>query len=155
MPVERLSATAGDFFVSFATGVEAARTRSPASRTSRRSPTSARAGLSVELEQAALGHVPPGIEVSIYRIVEEALTNALKHAPGSGVRVRLARTESSVAIEVVNGPPHGRRHISIASGHGLTGLRERVSLYGGTVEARPTADGGFCLAASMPVVEAA
>jgi signal transduction histidine kinase len=91
-----------------------------------------------------------GVDLSTYRIVQEGLTNALKHAPGSPVRVRLARREADVAIQVSNGPA-ARGAAAVPSGHGLIGLRERVSLYGGELEARPTGDGGFVLAARIPL----
>ncbi len=111
-----------------------------------------RAGLAVELEGAELERVPAGVDASVYRIVQEALTNALKHAPGSHVRIRLTRSASGVEVEVVNSAPADERRARVPSGHGLTGLRERVGLYGGWLDARPTADGGFLLAASMPVM---
>jgi signal transduction histidine kinase len=113
----------------------------------------ARAGLEVELEDAALGRVPAGVAVSLYRIVQEALTNALKHAPGSRVRVRLSRGPGGVAVEVANGRPGSPPRTIARSGHGLTGLRERVEVFGGTLEAGPTPEGGFRLAATIPLAE--
>ena len=86
--------------------------------------------------------------------MQEGLTNALKHAPGSPVRVRLARAGSDVAIEVRNGPAVSAAFAAVAGGHGLVGLRERVSLFGGALDAGPTADGGFVLAATIPVAGA-
>ena len=83
--------------------------------------------------------------------MQEALTNALKHAPGSPVHVRLARRGAEVAIEVRNGPRRRGGSASSPGGHGLVGLRERVSLFGGALDAGPTADGGFVLAATLPV----
>jgi signal transduction histidine kinase len=85
--------------------------------------------------------------------VQEALTNALKHAPGSPVRVRLARQCSEVEIEVRNGRAASAALAAVPSGHGLVGLRERVSLFGGALDAGPTSDGGFVLAATLPVEE--
>jgi signal transduction histidine kinase len=116
----------------------------------------ARAGLGIDLDLDGIASpLPIGVELSTYRIVQEALTNALKHAPGSPVRVRLARRESEVAIEVRNGPATSVTVTTAPSGHGLIGLRERVSLFGGNLDARPTADGGFVLAATIPVAPAA
>ena len=83
--------------------------------------------------------------------MQEALTNALKHAPGSPVRIRLARHGSDVEIEVRNGRAGAAALALAPSGHGLAGLRERVSLFGGTLDASPTPDGGFVLAATLPV----
>ena len=112
----------------------------------------ARAGLRIDLDMDDVVHLPMGVDLSTYRIVQEALTNALKHAPGSPVRVRLARRTSDLAIEVRNGPATASGPAAaVASGHGLIGLRERVSLFGGNLEARPTEDGGFVLAAMIPV----
>jgi signal transduction histidine kinase len=111
----------------------------------------ARAGLGVDLDVDGVVRLPIGVDLSTYRIVQEGLTNALKHAPGSVVRVRLAQGECEVAIEVRNGPAAGVTGTTVPGGHGLVGLRERVSLFGGNLEARPTADGGFVLAATIPV----
>jgi signal transduction histidine kinase len=111
-----------------------------------------RAGLRVDLDVDDVGRLPIGVDLSSYRIVQEGLTNALKHAPGSPVLVRLARRESAVAIEVRNGPADASRApAAVPSGHGLVGLRERVSLFGGNLDARPAEDGGFVLAATIPM----
>ena len=113
-----------------------------------------RAGLGIDLEvDDVMARLPMGVELSTYRIVQEALTNALKHAPGSPVRVRLAREGSDVAIEVRNGPAASAAFAVVPGGHGLVGLRERVSLFGGALDAGPTADGGFVLAATLPMDE--
>jgi signal transduction histidine kinase len=110
-----------------------------------------RAGLDVELEvDPAASGLPLGIRLSAYRIVQEALTNALKHAPGCRVLVRVETRPDGLTVEVVNGSGTGRRTVEVASGHGLVGLRERVSLFGGTLRAEPTAGGGFRLAAVLP-----
>jgi signal transduction histidine kinase len=115
-----------------------------------------RAGLAIELDvDDVAAHLPIGVELSTYRIVQEALTNALKHAPGSPVRVRLARQGSEVEIEVRNGRAASATFAAVPSGHGLVGLRERVSLFGGALDAGPTSDGGFVLAATLPVEERA
>jgi signal transduction histidine kinase len=113
-----------------------------------------RAGLAVELDvDGVAARLPIGVELSTYRIVQEALTNALKHAPGSPVRVRLARQGSDVEIEVRNGRAAAPALAAVPSGHGLVGLRERVSLFGGALDAGPTSDGGYVLAATLPVEE--
>ncbi len=115
-----------------------------------------RAGLAIELEvDDVLARLPIGVELSTYRIVQEALTNALKHAPGSPVHVRLGRQGSEVEIEVRNGRAASAPLAVAPSGHGLVGLRERVSLFGGALDAGPTSDGGFILAATLPVEEQA
>lgn len=111
----------------------------------------ARAGLAVDLDVDGVTRLPIGVELSTYRIVQEALTNALKHAPGSTVCVRLARRGSEVAIEVRNGPAAAGALLAVPGGHGLVGLRERVSLFGGTLDAGPASDGGFVLNATLPM----
>ena len=111
----------------------------------------ARAGLEVELlVDPAARSVPVGVGLSVYRIVQEALTNALKHAPGSRVAVRLERRENVLAVEVENGSGAGEPAVRVESGHGLGGVRERVAIFGGTVDAGPTEGGGFRLVATLP-----
>ncbi len=92
------------------------------------------------------------MQLAAHRVVQEALTNALKHAPGSEVRVRLACAGGAVAVEVRNGRAVAPA-LAVSGGHGLAGLRERASLFGGRLDAGPTADGGFVLAATLPVDE--
>ena len=112
----------------------------------------ARAGLGIELElDGVISPLPIGVALSTYRIVQEALTNALKHAPGSPVRVYLARQGSDVAIEVRNGPAASAALAGVPGGHGLVGLRERVTVFGGDLAAGPTLDGGFVVTATLPV----
>lgn len=110
-----------------------------------------RMGMEVDVElDASTSSLPLGVQVSAYRIVQEALTNALKHAPGSPVSVRLARRGVDVEIEVRNGPATRVRLTDVPSGQGLAGVRERVSLFGGTLRTEPTDDGGFLVAATLP-----
>ncbi len=112
-----------------------------------------RSGLRVTLEadtDVAAG-VPVGVQLSAYRIVQEALTNALKHAPGSSVVVRLVRAGPEIRVEVHNGPPTAPPVVGTVGGHGLVGVRERVALFGGTLRHGRTPDGGFQLTASLPV----
>jgi signal transduction histidine kinase len=111
----------------------------------------ARAGLGIDLDlDAVVSPLPIGVELSTYRIVQEALTNVLKHAPGSPVRVRLERQGSDLTIEVRNGPAASAALAGVPGGHGLVGLRERVTVFGGDLEARSTADGGFVVTATLP-----
>ena len=111
----------------------------------------ARAGLEVELVvDPAARSVPLGVGLSAYRIVQEALTNALKHAPGSRVAVRLERRAGELAVEVENDPGADEPAVRVESGHGLAGVRERVAIFGGTVDAGPTEGGGFRLVATLP-----
>jgi len=114
------------------------------------------AGVSVELSApSALGRVPPGVGVCAYRIVQESLSNASQHAPGAAVTVSVGHDDGAVLLRVVNGPggppaPSGHEH---GPGHGLTGMRERVALLGGSLSAGPAPDGGFVVSAVLPVGE--
>ena len=96
--------------------------------------------------------LPPGLDLAAYRIVQEALTNARRHAPGSQVRVRLAFAGGGLEVTVDS---DGRaRARSDGGGLGLVGMRERVALYGGELEAGPTA-AGFRVRADLPFREGA
>jgi signal transduction histidine kinase len=93
--------------------------------------------------------LPPGIDISAYRIVQEALTNALKHAGPAHARLLVRYTPDAVEVEVVddgagNGDGGG-------SGLGLAGLRERVAVYGGVLEAGARPRGGYALRARLPL----
>jgi len=109
------------------------------------------AGLPVALERVGEPRsLPGGFELSVYRIVQEALTNALKHARPNEVVVRLAFQDSRLDLEVVDdGSP--LRHDAVLPGHGLLGMRERVALLGGELETGRRAGGGFRVAAHLPV----
>lgn len=111
------------------------------------------AGLPVELSITGdARRLDPGIELSAYRIVQEALTNALRHAPGSRARVQVAYGPATLEVRVTDegasGPPAIGRDGS--GGRGLVGMRERVAIFGGTLEAGPV-DGGFRIAARLPL----
>jgi signal transduction histidine kinase len=112
------------------------------------------AGLSVELSApAALDQVPSGVGVCAYRIVQESLSNASQHAPGAAVTVSVDRDSGAVLLRVANGPggsanPFENEH---GPGHGLTGMRERVALLGGSLSAGPAPDGGFVVSAVLPL----
>jgi signal transduction histidine kinase len=112
-----------------------------------------RAGLTIDLDLDLdlAERLTPAIELSVYRIVQEGLTNALKHAPGSRVRLRLERNADAVALEIENGRARANGRTAVPSGHGLAGLRERIMLFGGSLSARPSPDGGFLLAATIPL----
>ncbi|MEV6183305.1 sensor histidine kinase [Streptomyces sp. NPDC052015] len=109
------------------------------------------AGLDVvtEVHGEARGY-PPGMELSAYRIVQEALSNALRHAPGSRVRVALTHDPRGLHLEVTNSRPAGPVRPSPGAGHGLLGMRERVAMLGGHVTAHPTLHGGFTVSAFLP-----
>ncbi len=109
------------------------------------------AGLPVELEvDGEARELPAGIELSAYRIVQEALTNALKHAGDAHATVRIRYQPHAIEIEVIDdGAGSGDRARS--GGHGLVGMRERVALYGGRIDASRLHDGGFMVHVTLPV----
>ncbi|MFF3847050.1 sensor histidine kinase [Streptomyces sp. NPDC002328] len=93
---------------------------------------------------------PPGVQLSAYRMVQEALSNALRHAPGSTVHVRINHDARGLHLEVVNSRPSGPVRPSPGAGHGLLGMRERAAMLGGHVTAHPTLHGGFMVSAFLP-----
>jgi signal transduction histidine kinase len=112
------------------------------------------AGVPVELSAApALGRVPAGVGVCAYRIVQESLSNASQHAPGAAVTVSVGHEAGAVVLRVANGPGRaaGSSGDEHGPGHGLTGMRERVALLGGSLSAGPAPDGGFVVSAVLPV----
>lgn len=112
-----------------------------------------RAGLEVSLEvTGSPRYLPPGVDLSAYRITQEALTNTLKHAPGSTARVRVDYLDHAVTVTIED---DGTRKATApqapqGSGHGLIGMRERVKLYDGQLEAGPRTTGGFGVKALIP-----
>jgi signal transduction histidine kinase len=114
-------------------------------------------GLDVDLRvEGEPRPVPAGVGLSAYRIVAEALTNTLKHAGPARARVCLAWSADRLDIEVADeGPAAGvtvpARTRPDSGGHGLVGMRERAVLYGGELEAGPTADGGYRVVARLPL----
>jgi signal transduction histidine kinase len=111
------------------------------------------AGLPVELEvDGTPRELPPGIDLAAYRVVQEALTNALKYGGTAHAWVSLHWREDELELEVANdGKGDGD---GSGGGHGLAGMRERVTLYGGTVDSGPRAGGGYVVRARLPVVQA-
>ena len=107
------------------------------------------AGLAVDVRREGTP-VPlaPGLGLTAYRIVQEGLTNALKHADAARVEVVVRYAPSELGIEVLDDGSGGAVN---GSGHGLAGMRERVALYGGRIEAGPRREGGFGLRARLPL----
>src|SRR5580658_6403359 len=121
------------------------------------------AGLPVELNVTAPVHarraLPPGVDLTVYRVVQEALTNVIKYAPQTRTVVRLEYRPRELRVTVSNderppdaadpipGPPPG--------GRGLLGLRERVAIYGGDLDAGPRPGGGWRVSATIPLEPAA
>ena len=117
------------------------------------------AGLSVNLHvEGTPRRLPPGVDVAAYRVVQEALTNALRHS-GAATDVAVIYGDNVVELSVVDAgpPPTGRAADTWGlgddpgAGHGLVGMRERVALYGGTLEAGPVAGGGYRVHARIPI----
>ncbi|WP_410657225.1 sensor histidine kinase [Amycolatopsis sp. lyj-112] len=94
--------------------------------------------------------LPAGVALSAYRIVQEALSNAVRHAPGAEITVELRVDQDSVHA-VVRNAPGGAGTVDEGAGHGLLGMRERAAMLGGGLRAEPTADGGFEVAAKLPL----
>jgi signal transduction histidine kinase len=116
------------------------------------------AGVSVELSvPPALDQVPPGVGLCAYRIVQESLSNASQHAPGAAVTVSVTHDSGAVLLRVANGPggPADPSQNDRRPGHGLTGMRERVALLGGSLSAGPAPEGGFVVSAVLPLGETA
>lgn len=113
---------------------------------------SRRAGATVDVRHSGgVRPLAPTADHAAYRVVQEGLTNAHKHAPGASIVIGLRYEPDSLVVEVANGPAVERVSGSVASGcQGLTGLAERARLVGGMVHAGPTADGGFRLAGVLP-----
>ncbi|MFI0788502.1 sensor histidine kinase [Streptomyces lydicus] len=118
------------------------------------------AGMVVELSVDGPAEGPVGaglryaarVEQTVYRVVQEALTNVHKHAPGARARVRLAHREGELAVQVENGPCEGdAANAGLPSGgNGLVGMRERVTALGGVFVSGPTDAGGFRVSAVVP-----
>jgi signal transduction histidine kinase len=111
------------------------------------------AGLAVDLRvQGEEQPMPPALGRTVFRLVQEGLTNVHKHAGDADAFVRLHLTPEAVEVEVENGPPRsGPAHGLPSGGNGLVGLRERVVALGGTFDAGPCESGGFALRATLPL----
>jgi signal transduction histidine kinase len=114
------------------------------------------AGTPVTLEMhGSMVGLPAAVDVSAYRILQEALTNAARHATGAAVHLRLRRTDALLSLAVRNGPrdaaggDHGAP--PAGDGHGIRGMRERVAMLAGDFHAGPTGDGGFEVTATLPL----
>jgi signal transduction histidine kinase len=110
------------------------------------------AGLPVNLvisgDPAAL---PATVEVSVYRIVQEALTNVLKHAGQARADVTIGCAQETVTIEVTDNGTAESAPLATAGGHGLAGMRERAAVFGGELRAGPRPGGGFAVLARLPL----
>jgi signal transduction histidine kinase len=113
-----------------------------------------RAGITATVEVSGTPRpLPAGVELSAYRIVQEALSNAVRHAPGSQVRVELGYRPAELVLRVVNGPARSQPAPSPGPGHGVLGMRERVAMLGGELTAEPRPDGGYAVTAVLPLTD--
>jgi signal transduction histidine kinase len=92
----------------------------------------------------------PGVDLSAYRIVQEALTNALRHAGGASARVLVRYEPDGLELEIADDGHGPREELEASGGQGLIGMRERVQLFGGELEAGPRPGGGFLVRARLP-----
>ncbi len=116
------------------------------------------AGLTVWINvDGQRGAIPPGIDLSAYRIIQEALTNVIKHAAAASASVTIRYRPDSVTVEIADEgagtPAAGVPAPRAGSGHGIIGMRERVAVFGGEFSAGPGPDGGFRVRACFPVAE--
>ena len=121
------------------------------------------AGLDVSLEvDGDIADRPRALDVAAYRVVQEALTNVLRHAPQAAASVRILRGANDIRVVVVDdgrgngrsgvtGRDDGGRGLGSPGGHGLVGMRERAAMFGGTLDAGPLPGGGFEVDAFFPV----
>ncbi|WP_260609718.1 histidine kinase [Streptomyces sp. WAC06614] len=110
------------------------------------------AGLSVEKTvTGTVRELPQGVELSAYRIVQEALSNTLRHAPGARAVVEVSYVLSGLGVRVVNDAPTGDVRPVPGAGHGITGIRERVAMLEGEMTVGKTAAGGYEVAVFIPV----
>lgn len=110
------------------------------------------AGLRVDKTiTGAVRELPQGVELSAYRIIQEALSNTLRHAPGASAGVEVLYVLGGLGIRVVNEPATGDVRPSAGAGHGITGMRERVAMLEGEMTAGETAAGGYEVAVFIPV----
>ena len=110
---------------------------------------SAEAGLRVDLTiTGERPEVPTGVQLAVYRVVQEALTNVIKHAATDQAGVNVGYRVDAVTVEVTD---HGTGADTVTPGHGIAGMRERVGIYGGHLDTGPRTGGGFQVRATFPL----
>ncbi|GAA4220975.1 signal transduction histidine kinase [Streptosporangium album] len=110
-------------------------------------------GAGVTLTAEIIGEprpLSPGVELSAFRIVQEALSNAMRHAPGAAVRVEIGYHPGAPTVRVANTAPDRPAPPSPGAGHGLLGMRERTAMLGGDLATGSTPDGGYEVTALLP-----
>jgi signal transduction histidine kinase len=108
-----------------------------------------RASIRIDGEPVA---VPPGLSLCAYRVVQEALTNTLKHAGATRAQVNVSWCHDALELEVIDAGGERTDPSPGSSGHGIAGMRERAALHGGIVEAGPAPAGGFVVQARIPLL---
>jgi signal transduction histidine kinase len=116
------------------------------------------AGLNVWVQvDGERGQVPPGVDLSAYRIIQEALTNVIKHAGRATAHVQVSYRPGAVRLDITDDGAGGRPAIApgtpFSTGHGIIGMRERVAVFGGEFAAGPRPEGGFRVFACLPIPE--
>jgi signal transduction histidine kinase len=111
------------------------------------------AGLRVEVDASGAAHLPPAVDLACYRIVQESLTNVVRHAGASSVTVTVAADGDTLVVEVTDDGP-GAPGAGNGNGtrQGIVGMRERARALGGTLEAGPRPEGGFRVSARLPTM---
>ncbi|HWV50505.1 MAG TPA: sensor histidine kinase [Microbacterium sp.] len=109
--------------------------------------TTRRAGADIGLSMAISGDISPATQIAVYRITQESLSNAVRHAPGTAISVIIGADDTVVTLTVRNAPVAATTAVG---GHGLRGMSERAALLGGSVEAGPDAAGGWTVTAALP-----
>jgi signal transduction histidine kinase len=110
-----------------------------------------RAGLEVDLQlEGRARPLPPGLDLSAYRILQEALTNAVRHADARRLTVAVRYDDEAVELEVADDGHGPAADLGASGGHGLVGMRERVALYGGELRLGTREGGGFAVVARLP-----
>ncbi|MFF0269060.1 sensor histidine kinase [Kribbella sp. NPDC004536] len=103
----------------------------------------------------SLGPLPDVVELTAYRVIQESLTNVLKHAPTATAHLTITRTPTTLTLTITNSAPTTPAGLpgatQLRSGHGLVGMRERVAAVGGVLQAGPDAAGGFAVRAVLPL----
>ena len=115
--------------------------------------STANAGVRVQLEvRGTQRPLPPGVDLAAYRIIQEALTNVVKHAQTTAGRVVVTHTDDAICLEITDAG-HGAPadSVTVGPGHGISGMAERVSLFGGDFHAGPLPGRGFRVAARLPL----
>jgi signal transduction histidine kinase len=113
-----------------------------------------RAGVRVAVDRKGdLGPVPPVVGRCAYRVVQEALTNVIRHAPGADATVCVEARDGWLRVEVTDRGGTGAGKLPASGGHGLVGMRERVEMLHGTVHAGPLDGGGWAVRATLPLGE--